>query len=76
MSKAPQYATLPTFLPKNIFDTVSNKVKFMPINAENDTVLHLQEEPFFTPKILSLAAMQLQQDDINKTFGSTCHYES
>ena len=50
VSKAPQYAVWPPFLPKNVCDTISNNIKLMPINAETNAALNLQEENICTPR--------------------------
>ena len=62
-----------TSFAKNICDTISNNMKLMLINAETNAALNLQDETVFYPKIQSMAAMYLYQDDINKIFGCTCY---
>ena len=62
-----------TIFAQTVCDTLSNNMKLMLINAETNAALNLQAETIFYPKIQSMAAMYLWQDDINKIFGCTCY---
>ena len=48
-----------TIFDKNVCDTLSNNMKLMLINADNNAALNLQEETIFYPKFQSMAAMYL-----------------
>ena len=48
-----------TIFAQNVCDAISNYMKLMLINAKTNAALNLREEPFFYPKIQSMAEMYL-----------------